>query len=249
MSLYCLSRYSRWAMFALIVLSAEWVRADGMLYQLPKDGDWATYEFTAAAKTTGGTADDAMNFKGTLTIASVGQVIVQDQQCRWIEVQMGMNTNNPDERRGEVYKILVPEKFLTKGQSPLAHVLQAWVQRGNAQPQKLADPSDINVGPLPIILSGPWNNVKTLDKIEIDGKLGKLSCEGTQGTLDFKMGSVGNMLCRLENRLNQQSPFGVIACNWSLELPEVQGKKAMIFWNLKLVDVGNNAVSKLSGVK
>jgi hypothetical protein len=236
-------------MFALLVLSAQWVRADGMLYQLPNDGAWATYEFTASAKTTGGTADDAMNFKGTLTLASVGQVVVQGEPCRWIEVQLGMNANNPNEKRGEVYKILVPEKFLTKGQSPLAHVLQAWLQRGGEQPQKLTDPGDINIGPLPIILSGPWNNVTKLEKVEIDGKLGKLSCEGTQGTLDFKMGSVGKMLCRLENRLNDKSPFGAVACNWSLELPEVQGKKAVIYWSLKLLDVGGNAVSKLPNVK
>ena len=244
-----MSRYCRWAMFALFVLSAQWVRADGMLYQLPKDGAWATYEFTASAKTTGGAADDAMSFKGTLTIASVGQVVVQDQPCRWIEVQLGMAANNPEEIRGEVYKILVPENFLVKGQSPLAHVLQAWFQRGGQPPQRLADPGDINVGPLPIILSGPWSNVKKLDKVAIDGKLGNLSCEGTQGTLDFKMGSVGNMVCRLENRLHENSPFGVVTCRWSLELPEVQGKKAVIYWNLKLIDVGGNAVSKLPSVK
>jgi hypothetical protein len=237
------------AMVALIFCCAGRAFADGMIYQLPKDGAWVTYAFAASAKTTGAAADDTMNFKGLMTIASVGQTVVQGELCRWIEIHMGMDAKTAGEQRGETYKVLVPEKYLTKGESPLKHVVQAWMQRGATRPEKMLDPSDINIGPLPIILSGPWTNPQPTEKIAIDTKLGKLDCAGTQGTLDFKMGTIGNMLCRLENRVNESSPFGVVTCSWSLQLPDIEGKRAMIFWDLRLVDVGVNAVSKLPDIK
>jgi len=244
-----MSQFCRWAAFASVLLSAGWVRADGMLYQLPDDGAWAVYAYNASAKTTGGDRDDTMRFKGTLTLASVGRVVVQDEPCRWIEIQMTADTGTPSDKRTEVYKILVPEKFLAKGQSPLDHVVQAWIQRGNEPPQKLRDPGDINVGPLPIILSGPWKNVQKLDAIAMNGKLGKLQCEGTTGTLEFKMGEIGNIRCSLQNRLHEKSPFGTVTCDWTLELPEMQRKKAVMNWSMALLDVGTGAVSKLPNVK
>jgi hypothetical protein len=232
---------------ALAVAVSESLRADGMIYQLPKDGAWVTYEFNASAKTTGGGANDSMDFRGTLSIASVGQVVVQNETCRWIEIQLATDTTG--NKQGEIYKVLVPEKFLGKGQSPLSHVLQAWIQRGKEAPQKMADPNDINVGPLPIILSGPWTNPQKLDKVAIDGKLGNLQCEGVQGTIAFKMGKIGDMTCKLEERLHENSPFGVVSCAWAMELPEVEGKKAVISWNLKLIDVGTGAVTHMAEVK
>lgn len=244
-----MSSIARVAAIVILFLSAVHVHADGMIHQLPKNGVWVAYEFSGAMKATGGTVNATKNFQGVMIIASVGQVTVKDQPCRWIEIQLACIDTNTKERMNEVYKILVPEKSLAKGQSPIKDVIQAWLRKGNEKAQPLTEPSDINKGPLPIILSGPWENAQSLPKATIEGKLGKLECVGEQGTLTFKAEKAGNIICRVENRTHEKSPFGIITCNWVLELPEMRGIKASIEWNLKFLDFGENAASKLPEVK
>jgi hypothetical protein len=76
---------------AFAALAASWAYADGLLYNLPKDGTWATYEITGTAtievKTYG---IQKLKNVGTLKIASVGQVSEAGQPCRWIEIKMEM---------------------------------------------------------------------------------------------------------------------------------------------------------------
>jgi hypothetical protein len=244
-----MSSWMRAAAVALTVLTAEYVRADGMIYQLPKDGAWAAYDFVGVFQATGATVTATKNFKGTMTIASVGQAVVKNQPCRWIEINVVCADTETGQKMNEIYKMLVPEKSLGKGQTPLKNVVQAWRQVGGERPRQMAELDNIESGPLPIILSGPWENVKTLPKVEVDGKLGKLQCEGNQGTLAFKGEQAGDIVCTLANRLHENSPFGVVSCAWLLDLPVKDGFKPTIRWNLKLIDLGGNAISRLPAIK
>ena len=92
-------------------------------------------------------------------MASVGQVVEKDEPCRWIEVVFEMKPEGddfpgPKEGRKEIAKVLVPEKFLAKGQSPLEHVVRAWRQKDKGKPSEVKDPQNIDHGPLPMLLSG-----------------------------------------------------------------------------------------------
>jgi hypothetical protein len=233
--------------FFLLVLPAALAQADGLLCQLPKDGSWAAYDVDVNAKGPGGMN---MNIKGTISLASVGQVTEGDQPCRWIEVQfkLTMTMGEHKDEKSEVYKLLIPEKFLAKGESPLEHVLRAWMREGEHEPKKLDKPNDIETGPLPILVSAPWKDVKQLEKAEVECKLGKVACAGVQGTLEFKMRQDKVMKCKLENRLHADSPFGVATGHWVIELPEDAGGGSME-WNAKLADFGKDAKSKMPDSK
>jgi hypothetical protein len=234
--------------FLLLVLSAALAKADGLLYQLPKDGSWATYDADMQAK--GGPNGETMNAKGTLTLASVEQVTENGQPCRWIEVQfkLTMAMGEHKSEKIETYKVLIPEKYLAKGESPLEHVVRAWMQRGDGEPQKLTNPGDIDRGPLPLILSAPWKDAKQLDKAEVDCKLGKVVCEGAQGAQEFKNKQGKVIKCRFENRLHATSPFGVATSRWTMELPDM-AKDAEMKWEMRLADFGDDAKSKMPDAK
>jgi hypothetical protein len=226
----------------LLVLPAAAAPADGLLYQLPNDGAWANYDLDCTAKAGG----KEIAVTGTLRLASVGHVTVQDQPCRWIEVQLNVGTvvEGKEVKNERVCKLLIPEKWLVAGQSPLDHVVRAWWQpESGAAVEKLLNPRTIDT-PLPVILSGPWKNVKPLKTADIQCRFGKLSCEGTEGTLDFPLPQGGTMKCKLENRLNAESPFGVVSSHWLLETPG-----GTLEWNLKLAKHDQKAESKLAEPK
>ena len=64
-----------------VAMSAGVVRADGLLYQLPKDGTWASYDLNVSVQR-------ETTMTGILRLASVGQVTEDKTPCRWIEVQI-----------------------------------------------------------------------------------------------------------------------------------------------------------------
>jgi hypothetical protein len=234
------------AFFAL-VLSASLVQADGLLCDLPKDGSWVTYDADVNATGPGGMN---MTIKGTFNLASVGEATEGGEPCRWIEVEfkLAMVMGDRKNEKTEVYKLLIPEKYLAKGESPLEHVVRAWVKRDKSEPVKLDNPNDIDAGPLPLVLAAAWKNAKDLEQTEVECKLGKVACKGTEGTLEFKNKRGGTMKCKLEKRLHPDSPFGVASSRWNIELPEM-GEGSGMTWNIKLADFGKDAKSKMPDAK
>lgn len=107
--------------------------ADGLIHQLPPDGSWARFEVSGNAVAPDGT--ERVTIEGTQTIRSVGSAAVDDQPCRWIELESEMAFKRSDGRGGkmnDVFKLLIPEKYLTRGQNPRDHVLKAY-KRSSAQ--------------------------------------------------------------------------------------------------------------------
>jgi hypothetical protein len=238
-----MSRFRWMVAFLFLSLSAGLAQADGLLYQLPKDGAWVSYDFNATAKAEG----HEMKVKGALCMASVGQVTEADQPCRWIEIQVDMSFDEGDRqhKKSEVYKLLIPEKYLAKGESPLEHVIRAWFKRGESETKKMENLDDADASPLPIVLAGPWKDAKTLDKAEVDCKLGKLLCEGVQSSREFKLRREGVLKCMQEVRLHPDAPFGVVGGRWVIDAPRAPNME----WTLKLKDVGEKAESKIPDAK
>jgi hypothetical protein len=234
--------------FLLSLSLVSLAQADGLVQQLPKDGAWATYDMESSAK--GGPGGATMSMKGSVWVASVGQVTENNLPCRWIEVEfkVKMEIGDAKHEKSEVYKLLIPEKYLAKGETPLDHVVRAWTKTDKGDPRKWDKPNDIDAGPMPLILSGPWKDVKQLDKAEVESKLGKLACEGVQGSLEFKMRQEKVMKCKLENRVHPDSPFGVVTSRWTITVPEMDTNMEMTS-GLKLSDFGTDAKSKMPDAK
>jgi hypothetical protein len=240
--------FSLIALFSLL-LTAESALADGFLLQLPKDGTRATYTLTGMVKDgpASGPADN-ISIDGSFQIASVGQATEKDQPCRWIEIKFEMGGAAKDKNgrtklpvQTFTYKLLIPEKYLVKGESPLDHVVRAWQQNNQEEATELKNPKDFLDGPLAILLAGPMKDEKKLDKAEVDCKLGeKLACEGVSGTMEVKHGPT-QVKCTLEYRVLDKSPFGVVASTWKLEADDTD----MMECNMVLSDVSEDAKSEL----
>ncbi len=65
-------------------------------------------------------------------------------------------------------------------------------------------------------LAGPPQNSKDLDATDVESELGKLSCKGVTGDLEFSRDN-GTLSIKIENRLNDKAPFGVVSAVWRFE--------------------------------
>lgn len=226
------------AAFAFFCSAAATARGDGMLYQLPEDGAWVQFDLTAVSKF-GSREEDA---KGTLRMASVGRITENREPHRWIEVKFDAKTSDG---KNEVLlsKVLVPEKFLKKGEKPLAHVIRAWLRKDDKKPEKIDIANDfrnLEDSPWLVILAGPLKDAKQLDAITVESKRGKLSCAGVNGTMPLG-GQDSKGVVSVETRLHDNAPFGVVSSRWVL----THGKEGTMTFQLKLADYGTKAQSEL----
>jgi hypothetical protein len=150
------------ALVAAICLSTVGtIRADGLLYRLPEDGTWMRYSFK---QTMALSKNEMMNVEGTLTLGSVGQEKIKNETCRWIEIVI--EAKLPDEGRTvkSVFKALIPEKRLKKGEEPLGHWVRGWAKLGDQKPQRLTQEMLSNpVLMINLFVAGPLQNTKALE--------------------------------------------------------------------------------------
>lgn len=236
----------------MVEASASVALGDGLLYQLPPDGTWATYSLDGSSATD----TRELRSKAKLRIASVGHLIVDGEPCRWIEVQSfdldipGMNSRIL-ESQNQTFKLLIPEKHLSKGSSPIDHVLRGWGvlgPKGQHKPEALrnVNAKEFDWILVPLILAGPLHNPRTLEDAEVDSKLGKVPCGGIRGTL--RVESAGNRPateCEVEYRSYAKSPFGIVTADYAIKAEPVTALRL----RLRLIDFGKNAVSALPEAK
>ncbi len=186
----------------LVALSNTLAHADGLFYQLPKDGTWVRYKSELKTLSNG---EERLFAAGTLTVSSVGTATENDEQCRWIEIasEFTVERKGKKDTIAETTKILVPEKYLTAGQDPSAHVLRAWRKRGKqaAAAIDLAGDGARDIKSMNEILRGPAEDGKPLEAAVIESKLGKLECEGFRGV---------ERDTSYEVRLHEKASFGVV---------------------------------------
>jgi len=190
-----------------------------------------------------------LNFRRVTTnirIASVGEVTENDQACRWIEVVLQAKKeskdNGPESKprvrnyERDVHRLLIPEKYLTKGEAPLEHVIH-----GSG-----------SVRALKSLLYGPLEDAKPLPKAVVESKkLGKLLCEGVTGSLDIETPVAGTRHMKLEDRLHPSAPFGLVSSRCVFEMPlrrevgNIKEGTVRVEWILKLTDYGADATSEI----
>jgi hypothetical protein len=236
--------------FLVLLVNVRVALADGLMFNLPEDGTWAKYDVEGSGRNLG-ELRLSLTMKGTLYLASVGRVTEEKQLCRWIEVRFDVDQTIGREKakKSDWWKVLIPEKYLAKGDSPLNHVIRAWYRSEVDDSSEKSDFPGNGKTPLPLILSGPLAGRRELPKTTTESKLGSLACKGTEGTLLVKTKRSSALQETHEkwtvvNRLHPASPFGVVASSWTLDAhPET------IVWHLKFVDCGKGAKSKMPDTK
>ena len=234
-----------WCLFVSMALASP-IRAEGLLYQLPEDREWAKFEVVGNAVDPNG---NQTTLTGDITISSVGMVEVEGNQCRWIEIQFDGKRNG--EPFVTVDKLLIPAKYLAKGEEPLAHVQKAWrkhsaINGGTAQQlEDVANPESrggkyVRGGQLQLLLHGPYENPQKLDKSVVESKLGKLECDG----ISTEEGSPRS-LSTIAIRLHKDAPFGVVSFDIDTKLVQNGQAMGMMTTKATLSDFGKNAKSSI----
>jgi len=234
---------------AILMWTTTDARADGLFFQLPEDGAWVEYE-VAAAETN--RDDSKRKGAGSLKISSVGTETVGGTKCRWIEIE-SVSKRDKSEPRTSIWKLLIPEKHLHRGETPHEHIVRAWAKRGN-RPAREIDKSRLEV--LLMFLTGPPKASKTLKPKIIETKAGKLKCAGLAGELYTEVpeggaGTKAAMSATVETRLHKKAPFGVAWCKFDIVADNPRTGKLIerTAITLKLSDEGTGAVSELTDAK
>ena len=223
------------------------LRAEGLLYQLPEDGSWAKFDLVGKAVEPDG---KETSLSGTLTLSSVGTVDVEGQKCRWIELAVEASRN--DQMFTDVEKLLIPEKYLVKGEDPLSHVLKAWHKHSmiaGGAPQELQDVQnpDSPAGKqmrgtkLRPFLHGPFEMHRLLPKALVESKLGSRECLGVSAEEKIEGGVTANS--KYVIRLHKDAPFGVVTWDAEMNLERDGMALAKMTTTATLSDFGKDAKS------
>ena len=211
--------------------------AEGLLYQLPKDGSWVRFNIQYTFKSEG----VEQSGQQILTMASVGKTIEGVEPCRWIEFKIQANENGTE--RLWIRKLLIPERYLKKGENPTLHVVRGWTMQEDGKVERAVPVH----GRWPAFLAGPLQDETKLAKQLVESKLGQLMCEGAAGWIQFAEGNL-NTIVTFESRLHEKAPFGVVATRMLFEV-RGDGSNYTIDSTAKLTDLGEGAKSALTGYK
>ena len=228
----------------LLSVVAGAARADGLLYQLPKDGDWVGFDYQGNIERYG-------MFKGTLYMSSVGRTTEGEDNCRWIEISFrGTWTHHKiliPEKYVSLHKILIPEKYLKKGENPGEHIVRGWQKFGDRDAMEMQE-GTFSTAMLSQLLPGPLEIAEKLDKKVVESKLGKLECEGLTGSTVFswrRRQREAETQSTYHMRLHKKAPFGVVSARIHSETT-IDGQPSRTETiTLKLSDFGEDQESEL----
>jgi hypothetical protein len=223
-------------MAGLCALVSATARADGLLYQLPDDGSWVRFEANYTFKADG--MEEPGQGTGTLTMASVGRVLEGPEPCRWIEFDVRLKDTGPEQVL--IRKLLIPEKYLTKGENPTEHVVRGWAKFNDEDVQ----PAVPIHGRWPAYLAGPLQDEKPLEEQLVESKLGALKCEGVTGWIQYTEGDL-DMKVTFGTRLHETAPFGVVSSRMQFEMMREGKVLQTVDATAKLIDYGTDAKTAL----
>ncbi len=170
----------------------------GLFYDLPTDGSWATYDiqYTYRSK------DVVDSGKLIITISSVGRVMTDSGANRWIEFYM----QSPDRDTNKIWirKLLIPERYLNLNNNPTSHVIRGWTKSAGETIIELAVPFH---GQWPAYLPGPLNDQHKLSKKTIESGKGVFKCKGISGWIKYTDDRNHITKVTIETRLNKTPPL------------------------------------------
>lgn len=229
--------------------------AEGIIQQLPEDASWALFRIEGVkdASKQGG---PVRHFAGQLKVSSVGTVTVDGEKCRWMEIEHTYRGQNEPiaEERGRIYKVLIGEKQLVPGGTPIDRVRRAWVAgfgKFASQPREIRSNNGATIPKAEFepeaqfFLAGPAADARPLEPELIESKLGKRTCAGLTGRIDTstlpKSDNKQVPAATFEIRLHKEAPFGVVS--YAVKLAETDGRR--VEFKAILEDFGTTATSRL----
>lgn len=226
----------------LILCGLSPVMADGLVFALPEDKTAAVYDMEFIFEQGG----KKMIQTGSVKLASVGRAEVAEVKLRWLEITI--NSTEGNDKYREIYKALIPEKFLQEGGSPAECILKCWWVRRSRTKEAADDlraellekhPHDERWKLLPtFILAGALTGKKRLDVVEMDTLFGKASCGGVSGKLNFEQ-ETRNWQTEVETRLHPKAPFGVVSSRVVFQV-ERKGQRVTGSATFRLAEVIDN---------
>jgi len=219
------------------LLSPPAPRPEGFLYQLPADGAWARFEGHWTYSAGGQTLSGAQ----TLWISSVAAVTENGEPCRWIEFRLDADEGGV--RKFWIRKLLIPVRYLRRGENPTGHVIRGWTLQENRD----VEPAVAVHGRWPAFLAGPLEDRRALSPAIVKTSLGDLNAEGEAGWIAFDEGPIHSKVS-FETRLHLQAPFGVLESRMIFEVTG-EGGPYTIDSRATLVATGSGAVTGLPDAK
>jgi hypothetical protein len=225
--------------FVAILLLSKPVLADGLIYQLPPDGTFVEFrgdgeaeikvdlpqeileKMPAEAKKQ---LNQLMKLRYLVTLSSVGQQVRAGQTCRWIELNMRSDrvtdSDNLEPVGENILKVLVPEKFLKRGEDPLAHASLAFFNPKGADKAKIAPEPGFNriqyeIDRVRTVFPEPLQSAQKLPVKTLATEAGRFNdCEVIAGKTAFDRPLAGGGRWEFENEwqitLHKDAPFGVV---------------------------------------
>jgi hypothetical protein len=182
-----------------------------LITKLPADGTWATYVVVGEERRPN---EIAHEFKGTITIRSVGEEVEQDQgmkQLRWIEIEQRLH--HGDEPLDAIHKFLIPENEIGEGKNPISKIRKLWSWQSQYQMAgpELVEPKSKKAGVLSGILPPSFENRKALEAKLFKLPVGELLSTGWSGSgVEKDLERKFQVHRIVEAYSNDASPFGSV---------------------------------------
>jgi hypothetical protein len=222
------------------MLDPEMAHADGLLYQLPEDCSWVRFDIQYTYRFDG--LEKAGRGMGTIKMSSVGKARERSEACRWIEFTVKLKDGGTE--RTLIRKLLIPEKYLRKGENPTEHVVRGWAKFDDEDVERAVPVH----GRWPAYLAAPLQEKKKLDEQLVESKLGALRCEGVNGWSEYKEGDLHTKVT-YETRFHDKVTFGVASSRMQFEVKRNGKVQATIDGTAKLVDFGGDSKTALQDHK
>lgn len=230
------------AAFFLGLCISHAVYGEGLIFQLPPDGRWASYAIED-------TVTDADGKKTTVTgeliVSSVGSETVNGKPCRWIEIAVLFDGG--DGVIDHIDKLLIPEKSLQQGREPLKQVYKYHRQYGKDRRilrvedrEKLQHLPDKADSALRMFLHGPYKEWEHFSEEVIKSKLGEQNCASIRATEATKRRNISED-AEYIIRLHPDAPFGVVQWEAHRKIKRGGQPDGAIDQKLTLSDFGTGA--------
>ena len=235
-------------LLTVLVIGSSSIQADGLIHKLPKDGTWVEFKIEGSG-IKGNNPKDVIQVEGTLRISSVGLEVVNNEKCRWIEIDLTIDAESNVHVEQYIMKLLIPEKHLKRGEAPAEHILRGWRQaiRGGRK-RDIRKVREVNGKPdaelSSMFLVGPLKDIIKLDAETVVVKGEKLKCKGEKGrfTVQEPRGNKNREMSGIIwVRLHEKTPFGVAFYRIDAKGPD----ENVINLNFKLINHGKGAKSRL----
>jgi hypothetical protein len=217
------------ALLTLLCVSGP-AQADGLIFQLPPDGvevefrgddefhsRWVVPKEIEDQLAAEGRLEDKGKAPTVVTVSSVGRTTRAQQECRWIEVR---SRSGPQAKQGNVLKMLIPERYLKRGEDPLDHAILTFfnpkpIDRKGGPKEQGFNRLQYEIDRFRPIFPKPLSEARELTRRTIETPAGEFEgCRIIAGKTEFDRPLLNQgrwmLKTQWEIALHPDAPFGVV---------------------------------------